>query len=94
MAVPKQRKTKSRRNQRRMHIFLETPKLAICPKCGKPVLPHNVCSVCGYYKGEEVIDVMKKLTKKEKKKKQKEIEAKGGEEKKDKSLSMEELSKK
>lgn len=94
MAVPKQRKTKSRRNQRRMHIFLETPKLTLCAKCGKPVLPHSVCSVCGYYKGEEVIDVMKKLTKKEKKKKQKEIDAKGGEEKKDKSLSMEELSKK
>ena len=77
-----------------MHIFLETPKLTLCIKCGKPVLPHSVCSACGYYKGEEVIDVMKKLTKKEKKKKQKEIDAKGGEEKKDKSLSMEELSKK
>ena len=77
-----------------MHIFLETPKLTLCAKCNKPVLPHNVCSVCGYYKGEEVIDVMKKLTKKEKKKKQKEIDAKGGGEKKDKSLSMEELSKK
>lgn len=94
MAVPKQRKTKSRRNQRRMHIFLETPKLALCPKCGKPVLAHKVCKGCGFYKGKEVIDVMKKLTKKEKKKKQKEIDAKGGEEKKDKSLSMEELSKK
>jgi len=94
MAVPKQRKTKSRRNQRRMHIFIETPKLTLCVKCNKPVLPHSVCSACGYYKGEEVIDVMKKLTKKEKKKKQKEIDAKGGEEKKDKSLNMEELSKK
>ena len=77
-----------------MHIFLETPKSALCPKCGKPVLAHSLCLACGYYKGEEVIDVMKKLTKKEKKKKQKEIDAKGGEEKKDKSLSMEELSKK
>ena len=57
-------------------------------------MSHSVCSACGYYKGEEVIDVMKKLTKKEKKKKQKEIDAKGGEEKKDKSLNMEELSKK
>jgi len=94
MAVPKQRKTKSRRNQRRMHIFLDTPKTTICPKCGKPVLPHTACSNCGYYKGEEIIDVMKKLTKKERKKKEKEMAAKEKEEKKGKPLSMEELSKK
>ncbi len=94
MAVPKQRKTKSRRNQRRMHIFLEAPKLTSCPKCGKLVLPHTVCLNCGFYKGIEVIDVMKKLTKKEKKKKQKEIVAKGKEEKKGKSLTMEGLSQK
>jgi len=94
MAVPKQRKTKSRRNQRRMHIFLEAPKLTPCPKCGKLVLPHTVCLNCGFYKGTEVIDVMKKLTKKEKKKKQKEIATKEKEEKKGKSLTMEGLSQK
>lgn len=93
MAVPKQRKTKSKRNQRRMHIFLEAPRLTSCPKCGKLVLPHTVCLNCGYYRGIEVIDVLKKLTKKEKKKKQKEIAAKEKEEKKGKPLSMEGLSK-
>ena len=77
-----------------MHIFIETPKLTLCLKCGKPVLAHVACQNCGFYKGNEVIDVMKKLTKKEKKKKEKEIEAKGGEEKKAKSLNMEDLSKK
>jgi predicted nucleic acid-binding Zn ribbon protein len=35
--------------------------------------PHQVCPFCGYYKEEEVIDVFKGLTKKERKKKQKEI---------------------
>jgi len=69
--VPKQRKTKSRRNQRRMHIWARAPVLAKCPKCGKPVFPHTVCSNCGYYKGVEVIDVLKKLTKKERKEKEK-----------------------
>ncbi len=94
MAVPKQRKTKSRRDQRRMHIFLRKPNLTSCPKCGKPVLGHTVCQNCGYYKGIEAIDVLKKLTKKEKKKKQKEIETKGKEEKTTKPLTMEGLSKK
>jgi large subunit ribosomal protein L32 len=92
MAVPKQRKTKSRRNQRRMHIFLKAPKFSNCPKCGKPVLPHTVCQTCGYYKGKMVIDVFKKLSKKEKKLKEKEIKATEKTPKKE--LSMEELSKK
>jgi len=92
MAVPKQRKTKSRRNQRRMHIYLKQPSLTICQKCGKPVLPHIVCGNCGYYKGRQVIDVLKKLTKKEKKKKEKEM--KEGEEITKKPLTVEGLSKK
>ena len=73
MAVPKQHKTKSRRDQRRMHIFIKQPNLVVCPRCHKPMLPHTVCQNCGYYKGIQVIDVLKKLTKKEKKEKEKEI---------------------
>lgn len=94
MAVPKQRHTKSKRNKRRMHLFLEAPFLSRCPKCGHPVLPHTVCQNCGYYKGVEVIDVLKKLTKKERKKREKEMKAKEAEEKKEKPLSWEEMSKK
>jgi len=96
MPVPKQRHTKSRRNKRRGNIYLEAASLTVCPKCGKPVLPHTVCSNCGYYKGKEIIDVLKKLDKKEKKQREKEIAAqkaeKGVGEKKP--LSWEELSKK
>jgi len=94
MAVPKQRKTKSRRNNRRMHIHLNEVTLGICPKCGKKVLPHTICWNCGYYKGEKVVDVMKKLNKKEKKLKEKEIAEKGKEAEKKKPLSMENLSQK
>ena len=96
MAVPKQRKTKSRRNQRRMHIFIKAPTLNKCPKCGKPVLSHTVCFNCGSYKGREVIDVLKKLNKKEKKKREKEIATKEKEEGKQKKapMTMEGLSKK
>ena len=59
-----------------MHLFIKEPALVVCPKCAKPVLPHIACRACGYYKGEEVIDVLKKLTKKERKQKEKERAAK------------------
>ena len=76
-----------------MHLFLKAPFLSKCPKCGKPVLPHTVCPNCGYYKGREVVDVLKKLTKKERKKREKELKAKE-EETEEKPLTWEELSKK
>ena len=97
MAVPKQRHTKSRRDKRRSQIFLEPPTLVKCPKCGHFVLPHTVCLNCGYYKGREVIDILKKLTKKERKQREKEMKAKEKEEKektKEKPLTWEELSRK
>lgn len=89
MAVPKKRHTKSRRNKRRGNIFLEKPAISSCSKCGKEVLPHILCHNCGYYKGKEVINVFKKLDKKEKKMKEKEIQSKES-----KDLSVEKLSKK
>jgi len=39
-------------------------------------MPHRACLNCGTYKGREVIDVLKKLDKKERKAKEKELEAK------------------
>lgn len=83
MAVPTQRHTKSRRNKRRMHIFLKTPVFVKCSKCGRAILPHQVCPHCGYYKGVEVIDVLKKLSEKEKKKKRKEMKLKKAEQAKE-----------
>jgi len=79
-----------------MHIFIKAPALVVCSKCGKKVPPHTVCFNCGYYKGREVIDVLKKLNKKERKQKEKEMEVKGKEGKtaESKSLSLEGLSKK
>ena len=76
-----------------MHLFLKAPFLTKCLKCGKPRFLHTVCSNCGYYKGREVVDVLKKLDRKERKKREKEMAAKG-EEKEEKPLSWEGLSKK
>jgi large subunit ribosomal protein L32 len=90
--VPKWNKTKARRNKRRMHLVVKAKNSTKCPKCAKPVLPHTVCKNCGFYKGREVIDVLAKLSKKEKKTKEKEMKAQEKEGKKE--LNPEELSKK
>ena len=78
-----------------MHIHLNTPKFIICSRCSKEILPHTACKNCGYYKEREVLDVLKKLTKKEKKEKQKELAAQGQtQEQATKKLSPEGLSQK
>lgn len=98
MAVPKKRHTKSRRDRRRSHIKLRKVNLSLCPRCKEPVLPHRACLSCGTYKGKEVVDVLAKLTKRERKKKEKELKAKEEkaekEVKPEKPLSLEELSRK
>lgn len=77
MAVPKKRTTKSKRNMRRSHHGKERIQLSLCPKCSQPILPHTACPNCGTYKGREVIDVLKRLDKKERKAKEKELEEQG-----------------
>ena len=94
MAAPKQKHTKSRRNRRRSHHALEGQGLSLCPKCGASVLPHRLCQNCGTYAGREVIDVLAKLTKKEKKAKEKELGGQEKEQPKGQDLNMENLSKK
>ncbi len=94
MAVPKKHTTKSKRNKRRMHIFLKRPKLSLCEHCGRPKEPHRVCPHCGYYKKREVLDVLGKLEKKERKRREADIKEKEKKATEEKGLSLEELSKK
>ena len=56
MAVPKRKKSKSRRDKRRTHQKTEAPNLASCPECGEAKLPHHACPSCGFYKGRKVIE--------------------------------------
>ena len=87
MPHPKKRKTKSGKNQRRSHHALKKINLINCKKCNQSIKPHIACSNCGYYNGKEAIDVLKKLSKKERAKVEK---AKVKEEKKDKKEEKEE----
>ncbi len=94
MAVPRHSHTRSKVGKTRMHKHIKRVLLNVCPKCRKPVLSHTVCLNCGFYKGTEVINVLAKLTKKEKKHKEKEIKQAEKESAKEKPLTMEEMSKK
>ncbi|OIO50785.1 MAG: 50S ribosomal protein L32 [Candidatus Brennerbacteria bacterium CG11_big_fil_rev_8_21_14_0_20_43_10] len=71
--TPTRHHTKSRRNKGRSHFALHPLNLRECPKCHYRILPHQVCVNCGYYKGKEEVDVMKKLDKKERKEREKVI---------------------
>lgn len=74
MAVPKKRTSKTKRNMRRSHHALSRIKLVECQRCHQQVPGHTACPNCGTYKGREVIDVMKKLEKKERKAKEQQLE--------------------
>ncbi len=98
MAEPKKRMTSTRSGNRTRHQYLRRGASRVCQHCHQLTVPHQVCRNCGYYKGAEVIDVLKKLTKKEKKQKEREMKAKEETEKKatqkEGGLSWEGLSKK
>jgi len=55
MAVPKKKKSKSRRDMRRSHDRTQLPHTTLCPQCHEPALPHRVCPHCGMYRGKAII---------------------------------------
>lgn len=57
MAVPKKRVSKQRKRKRRTHYKAESVDVDTCPQCGDNKRPHRVCPSCGYYRGEQVLDV-------------------------------------
>ncbi len=64
MSTQKQRHTKGRRDRARAELKLSPQNLVTCTKCGAQIKPHVTCPKCGFYKGVEVIDTMKKANKK------------------------------
>jgi large subunit ribosomal protein L32 len=52
---PKKRHSRQRQGKRRAAIKLSLKALVDCQNCGAMILPHTVCSKCGYYKGRAVI---------------------------------------
>jgi large subunit ribosomal protein L32 len=55
MAVPQNRVTRSRRNNRRSHDSLVAANSQECPSCGELKRSHHVCPACGHYNDREVV---------------------------------------
>lgn len=66
MAVPKQKKTRAKRDMRRSHWKAKNVQLAECPQCHQLKLPHHACPNCGYYKGKQIIEIKTEKPKKSK----------------------------
>lgn len=56
MANPKKRTSQRKRDTRRSHHKLSGAFTVTCRNCQNPKLLHRVCSYCGYYKDERVIE--------------------------------------
>lgn len=58
MGVPKKKMTKRRIGNRRScgHGKFELKESAVCSNCATKVMPHKICSNCGYYKGKKILN--------------------------------------
>lgn len=57
MAVPKRRKSKSKRDMRKAHDKRPGVNVSTCPECAEPKLHHRACPSCGTYKSRTVVEV-------------------------------------
>lgn len=55
MPVPKRKTSKARRDRRSANKAMKPSNVVACQTCQAPVLPHQICKECGYYKGVKVI---------------------------------------
>ena len=54
MPVPKRKTSKARRDKRSAGARKTRGGAALCQTCKEPVAPHQVCILCGYYRGVKV----------------------------------------
>jgi len=57
MPNPKRRHSATRRDKRRTHYKAIVPQLTECSNCNNAVIYHRICPECGYYRGEQVMEI-------------------------------------
>ncbi len=57
MPVPRKKKSRARRNNRRSHQHLPKLQVQKCKRCGSPRLSHRVCPSCGFLGEVEVFRI-------------------------------------
>ena len=65
MAVPKKRRSKSRKRTHRSLWKIDVPNMVVCKQCGSLHVSHRACMACGYYNGAPVIQIKQKVKTKE-----------------------------
>lgn len=55
MPVPKRKVSRARRDKRSANKGLKPKTIAACQTCQAPLMPHQVCKECGYYKGTKIL---------------------------------------
>jgi len=56
MPVPKRKRSRARRDKRFANKGMKVQSLSECKNCQAPLLPHQVCKGCGFYKGVKIMD--------------------------------------
>ena len=85
MAHPKKKTTKRKQGLRRSHLALKRTSSTTCSHCKAATRPHAACTNCGWYKGQQVLEV--RTVEERKRKREKKDKDKGKEKDEDKKKS-------
>lgn len=55
MAVPKRKVSKARRDSRSANKGIKPKTFGKCQNCSEPIMSHQACNACGFYKGHKVL---------------------------------------
>lgn len=55
MPVPKRKRSRARRDSRFANKGVKVKTFAACSHCKEPILSHQVCMGCGFYKGKKIM---------------------------------------